>query len=213
MIMLIYCFDAYCGWCYGFSNVIKNVAERYKEKIFSEAFSGGMILPATPVHISCTAGYILSAIPKVEETTGVKFGTDYLWHLKNPELTDWYPHSEKPAIAMSILKEKFPERSIEFAAALQYALFEEGRDLTDDEAYRHLLPQFGLDADEFFNQLHSKEFKEKAQSDFDICRQLQVSGFPAVFIQAEEGKFYKVAEGYTDEATLCRRIDEVLAKA
>ena len=33
---LIYCYDAYCGWCYGFSNVMVRVFEKYKNEIREE---------------------------------------------------------------------------------------------------------------------------------------------------------------------------------
>src|SRR5258708_35840642 len=132
---LIYCYDAYCGWCYGFREVIKKIKSEYKNKLLVEVISGGMILPEEPVHISTTAGYIKEGYKRVEEITGVKFGEDYLWHIKHPEQSDWYPDSEKPAIALCIFKEYFPDQQVNFAADLQYALHFEGRDLTDDEAY------------------------------------------------------------------------------
>ena len=30
---LFYCYDAYCGWCYGFSPVIKQIAATYKTQL------------------------------------------------------------------------------------------------------------------------------------------------------------------------------------
>ncbi|MCP9750107.1 DsbA family protein, partial [Ferruginibacter sp. HRS2-29] len=111
--VLLYCYDAYCGWCYGFSPVIKKIAEEFKEELETEVLSGGMILPEKPVHIKVTAGYILNAYKNVEELTGITFGEDYLWHIRNPEESDWYPNSEKPAIAMCIFKEYYPERAVE----------------------------------------------------------------------------------------------------
>jgi putative protein-disulfide isomerase len=118
---LIYCYDAYCGWCYGFSPVIKQIGEDYKDQFEFEVFSGGMILSTEAKHISVTAAYIQQAYKGVEEYTGIQFGADYLWHINNPDLSDWYPNSEKPAIALCIFKEFYPERQIAFAADLQYA--------------------------------------------------------------------------------------------
>jgi putative protein-disulfide isomerase len=146
----------------------------------------------------------------VEEMTGVKFGDEYLWHINNPDLSDWYPHSEKAAIAMAVFRDYHPDDTVLFAADLQKALHIEGRDLTDNEAYRHLLEKYGIPADEFYQKLASEEYKEKAYYDFSLCRQLQVTGFPAVLIQVDELKFYLLAKGYTDHQTLKGRIDEVL---
>ncbi len=211
--MILYCYDAYCGWCYGFSPVIKKIAEDYKTIMPIEVFSGGMVLPEKPTHIRATAAYIEGAYKNVEELTGIKFGEDYLWHIKNPEESDWYPNSEKPAIAMCIFKEYYPDRVAEFAADLQFALFEEGRDLTDNEAYRHLLEKYSIQAEVFYEKLASEAYKEMAYYEFALVKQLQVSGFPCVFVQTDETKFHLVARGYTDYETLKRRIENVLNEA
>ncbi|MEO6405594.1 MAG: DsbA family protein [Ferruginibacter sp.] len=207
---LIYCYDAYCGWSFGFSPIIKKIAEEYKEMLDLEVLSGGMILPEKPVHIKVSANYILNAYKNVEELTGIKFGEDYLWHIKNPDDSDWHPNSEKPAIAMCIFKEIYPDRVIEFATDLQYALHYEGRDLTDDEAYRHLLEKYSINEEMFYTKLHSEEYKEMAYYEFSLMKQLQVDGYPAVFIQTGELKFHLVARGYTDYDTLKERIEKVL---
>lgn len=208
--VLLYCYDSYCGWCYGFSPVIKKIAEEYKDVLETEVLSGGMILPEKPVHIKVTAGYILNAYKNVEELTGITFGEDYLWHIRNPEESDWYPNSEKPAIAMCIFKEYYPERAIEFASDLQYALHYEGRDLTDDEAYRHLLEKYSIQEETFYEKLKSDTYKEMAYYEFSLMKQLQVNGYPTVLIQTDELKFAMVARGFTDHDTLKSRIDSVL---
>lgn len=210
--VLIYCYDAYCGWCFGFSPVIKKIAEEYAEVLDNDVLSGGMILPEEPVHIGTTAGYIAQAYKNVEELTGIKFGSDYLWHINNPEESDWYPNSEKPAIAMCIFKEYYPARSVEFASDLQYALHSEGRDLTDDEAYRHLLEKYSIQPEIFYEKLKSEQYRNMAYYEFSLVKQLQVTGFPCVFIQTAELKFVMVAKGYIDYDTLKERIERVLSE-
>jgi putative protein-disulfide isomerase len=207
---IFYCYDAYCGWCYGFSPVIKELAEAYGNTIPFEVLSGGMILPEKPVPISVTAGYIDKAYPTVEAYTGIKFGTDYLWHIKNPDLSDWFPNSEMPAIALCIFKELHPNRQVEFASDLQYALHFEGRDLTDKDAYRHLLDKYGINEDTFYEKLNSDAFKEQAHYEFQLCKQLQVTGFPCVFIQVSETKFHLLARGYTTFKEISSRLEAVL---
>ena len=111
---------------------------------------------------------------------------------------------------MVIFKEYYLERSIEFACDLQTALHAEGRDLTDNEAYRHLLEKYKIDATEFYKKLGEESYKEKAYYEFALVKQLQVNGFPTVFIQTGEQKFIMVARGYTDYENLEERIREVL---
>lgn len=207
---LIYCYDAYCGWCYGFSEVMKKINSTYKNSLDIEVLSGGMILPDEPVHIAATAAYIESAYKNVESVTGVKFGTDYLWHIKNPGQSDWYPNSEKPAIALCIFKEYYPQQQVLFAADLQYALHYEGRDLTDDEAYLHLLEKYDIPVEEFNGKLYDEFYKAEAYNEFDLCKKLQVTGFPAVLMQQSESKFHLLARGYTDFDTLNDRIKAIV---
>lgn len=146
----------------------------------------------------------------MEETTGVKFGPDYLWHINNPDLSDWHPSSEKPAIALCIFKEYYPNRQIEFATDLQYALHYEGRDLDDGEAYRHLLEKYSIQPETFYAKLNSDEYKEMAYHEFDLCTKLKVTAFPVVLIQLSENKFNLIARGYTPYEEFKPRIDEVL---
>lgn len=212
-MILVYCYDAWCGWCYGFSPVMKKIADTYGDILPVEVLSGGMILPDTPKHISTMAPYIQKAYKTVEAHTGIKFGDDFLWHIFNPDKSDWYMNSEKPAIALSIIKEQQPEIALLFASDMQYALNYEGRDLTDDEAYRHLLLKYNINAEQFYKDLHSGYFKDKAYEDFKIVQQLQVDGFPALFLQMDDERFYQVAKGYTDYETLSSRIDDVVEAA
>lgn len=207
---LIYCYDAYCGWCYGFSSVIKKIHNTYKNQFHIEVLSGGMILGDPPKHISVMASYIQQAYKKVEELTGVKFGSDYLWHINHSDLSDWHPDSEKPAIAMCIFKEMHEDKQIEFATDLQYSLNYEGRDLCDDEAYRHLLEKYDIEPSIFYDKLHSNEYKQKAYNEFSICKQLKVTGFPCLLLQINKSKFNQLSYGYTDFDLISERLREYL---
>jgi putative protein-disulfide isomerase len=70
---IIYCYDAYCGWCYGFSPVIKELWLKYREQFDFETISGGMIPVEATKHIGTIASYIQGAYQTVEQTTGVTF--------------------------------------------------------------------------------------------------------------------------------------------
>ena len=209
---LWYCYDAYCGWCYGFSPVISRIARDYSDKIAFDVLSGGMIMPEEPVHFAPMARYIQSAYKRVEELTGIKFGEDFLWHVFHPDETDWFPDSTKPAIALCIFKEYYPDKAVFIASDLQYALNFEGRDLTDNEAYRHLVKKYNIPEEEFYAKLNSEEYKEKAYYEFALVKQLQVTGFPCVLLQVSDSKFYLLGSGYTDYETLKGRIEKVLGE-
>jgi putative protein-disulfide isomerase len=207
---LFYIYDAYCGWCYGFSPVMKKIADKYNSRLAIDVLSGGMIIDEQVHPISRTADYIRGAYPRVEELTGVQFGEYYLWHINHPDESDWIMNSEKAAIALCIFKEYDPDRALEFAWELQYALNYEGRDLCDDEAYRHILAQHNISAEDFYAKLHSEAYKDKARYEFALAKHLQVTGYPCLLLQSSDSKFYLLARGYTDFETLDARISNVL---
>jgi putative protein-disulfide isomerase len=209
---IIYCYDAYCGWCYGFSPVIKEIWENYKDQFDFETISGGMIPIESTQHIGGIASYIKDAYKTVENMTGVTFGPDYLWHINHPDESDWFPNSEMAAIAMTIFREEYPDLTIAFASDLQYALHFDGRDLTDKEAYRHLVEKYQLNEEEFYSKLASADYKEKAYFDFALIQQLRVNGFPTVFLQLEESKLFMIARGYSDLDSVENRINKILAE-
>lgn len=186
------------------------IAEEYKYKLFFDVLSGGMILPEEPTHFAPLAKYIQGAYTQVEELTGVKFGQDFLWHVFHPAETDWYPDSTKSAIALCIFKEYHPDKAVFIARDLQYALNYEGRDLTDDEAYRHLTEKYSIPAGSFYEKLKSEEYREKAFYEMALVKQLQVKGFPSVLMQVTDSKFYLLAQGFTGYETLKSRIEKVL---
>ena len=207
---LIYCYDAYCGWCYGFSPVMKQVAALYAGQLEIEVLSGGMIVGEAVQPIENMAHYIEGAYQNVEKLSGIKFGADYLWHIRHPDLSDWVMNSEKSAIALCIFKEYYPEKQVAFAADLQYALHFEGRDLCDDEAYRHLVEKYSINEEAFFSKLKDDIYKDQAYYEFSLCKQLQVAGYPAVLLQESDSKFHLLARGYTSFDEMKERIDAAL---
>lgn len=208
--VIFYCYDAYCNWCYGFSPVMTKIANDFSGTVQFEVLSGGMIITDKPKPIAIMADYMKNTCHTVTAQTGIAFGQDFLWHLNNPDLSDWFPGSEKPAIALCIFKEYYPNNQVAFAADLLYALQYEGRDLCDDEAYRHLLEKYAIPAQEFYTLLNNPAYKEKAYYEFTLCKQLQVTGFPALLMQVTESKFVMLASGYTAYDILHERIEKAL---
>jgi putative protein-disulfide isomerase len=204
---IIYVFDALCGWCYGFSPVVKALFETYQDKFEFEVLSGGMILGDRAGPIGEVAAYINSEYKTVEDTTGIKFGKAFLTHLEKGVMKF---SSEKPAIALSVFKSSQPERAIVFAHDLQQSTYFDGKDPNHNELYRYLAVNFGIDPDEFEKKLLLEEYRDAAFYDFALAKQLQVESFPAVLLQESETKFYLLAKGYTDFETLELRINSVV---
>lgn len=206
-IKIIYVYDALCGWCYGFSPVLKECYEKHKNEFEFEVLSGGMMIGDRVGSINDIAPYIKSAYHTVENTTGVKFGEAYLRVLEDGSMV---LNSEMPSIALSLFKQYFPDQSVLFAHEIQNALYFDGRDPNEIETYRYIAVNHGIDPDEFEVKMKMESSKEAAYYDFALAKQLRVESFPAVLIQSSETGFYLIAKGYTDSATLELRIENVL---
>ncbi|WP_304062681.1 DsbA family protein [Pedobacter glucosidilyticus] len=204
---IIYVYDAICGWCYGFSPVMKSLFDNYSDTFDFEVLSGGMMMGEREGTINDVAPYIKTAYKDVENATGVKFGEAFLTELEKGDL---YLSSEKPAIALSVFKSYFPEKAILFAHDLQSAIYVHGLDLRNDESYVYLAEKYQIPAEEFIKKLNQEEFKQAAYYDFALARQLQVTGYPAAFIRTGELKFYMIAKGYANLETMELRVQNVL---
>src|ERR1043165_827458 len=76
-ITLLYIMDPLCGWCFGFSSVMKQVQGAYPAFRY-QVITGGMMAGEARQPFSNLSGYVLKAYKRVEEFTGVKFGEPYL---------------------------------------------------------------------------------------------------------------------------------------
>ena len=123
---IIYIYDPLCGWCYGFSPVIRKLEQEYSESIDFDILSGGMVIGDREGLIGDKADYILSVIPRLEEYTGVTMGEAYKTKLKDKSL---YQSSMKPCIALEVFKSFNTKDAITFASDLQKAQYVEGDDL------------------------------------------------------------------------------------
>jgi putative protein-disulfide isomerase len=191
---IIYVFDVLCGWCYGFSPVIKKFHETYKDQYDFEIISGGLVVGERIGPYGEFANYILNAIPNLEKTTGVKVGDIYLQQLKEDKLIQ---NSIPPAIAISIVKQNYPENSFEFAHNLQIAKFLDGKDLNNVSTYLEILDNMNLKIENFKEQFESVSSENLANIDFSRSAQLGVRGFPAVIVK-HNGEYTAISNGYID---------------
>lgn len=206
-VKIIYVYDALCGWCYGFSPVLKQCYENHKNDFEFEVLSGGMMIGDRVGSINNIAPYIKTAYKSVENTTGVKFGDAYLRVLDEGNMI---LNSELASIALSLFKQYFPDKSVLFAHEIQNALYFDGRDPNEIETFKNIAVKHGINPEEFEAKLKSDSAKEAAYYDFALSRQLRVDSYPAVLMQTSETGFYLIAKGYTDYDTLELRIENVL---
>lgn len=203
---LYYIFDPLCGWCYGFSDVIKKIATEYQDQLDIEVLSGGMVLGDRVKPLSAMHDYLKEAMPRLEEMTGKKFGEAYL---KEFEKGTMVLSSEKPCIAMTVYKSMKATDHVRFASALQHALYEKGMDMQEDKPYQLLAEEFDLPWEVFESKLKSEDYKKRTYEEFGFVQRIGIQGFPSVLLQQEE-QAYLLARGYQPYAQLHDTIEKIL---
>lgn len=190
---VLYVYDALCGWCYGFSPVIRQLYDRYKTEFDFTVLSGGMMTGSRVRPVRESMAYIQDAYKVVEDRTGVEFGTAYLNGLlrEGSYLSD----STKPGMAMTLFKAILPERAVEFAGTLQHALYYNGIDLNVDANYGPLVEPYEIDPDEFVAHVSDPAIQQQTQAEFDLVSGYGISGFPSV-IFGKGDQLFLVARGY-----------------
>jgi putative protein-disulfide isomerase len=190
---IIYIYDAYCGWCYGFSPVITAFHQKYKNEYAFDVLSGGLITgervgPMDPD----MAKYIKSAIPRLVEITGVQVSEQYMNTLGQPERKN---DSMEPAKAMVAFKKFKPNQVIEFAGWLQKAQFIFAKDLTKAEIYREAAVAFEISPEKFISEMEASAAGAKAE--FTQAQQWGITGFPAVVLDRGD-TLIALSNGFTD---------------
>jgi len=196
---VVYVYDALCGWCYGFSPVMSQFQAKYKDDLNFEVVSGGMITGDRIGPIGEVASYIGKAYKDVENATGVKFGDTFL--LRTLAEGEAVFTSIPPAIALSVFKSLSPVNSIQFASALQKAIYFDGIEPENLDAYGQIASRFGLDREAFVVKMKDPIYLKSAEEDFSKSAVLGVTGFPSVFVEYKE-RYYKIGSGYLSFSSL-----------
>lgn len=207
MYTIIYVYDALCGWCYGFSPVMQQLYEKYKKEMDFTVLSGGMVTGERVGPIGQVAGYIGEAYKTVEETTGVKFGEGFLNGILK---TGTAIFTSIPASrAMTVFKSYQPEHAVAFAGALQKAIYFDGIEPEDWEAYGTYAAAFGIEPKHFVFQMQQNKFVDETDEAFQQVAQWGIQAFPSVIL-ATPKKLYLIAQGYQPFEPLDATIQQLL---
>jgi len=204
---LIYVYDALCGWCYGFTPVIQQLQQQFQDIEF-EILSGGMLLNTNRRAASAMYSYLQEAHKRVEETTGVIFGSSFL---NEYLLTDDLMDSEKPGIALTVFKQYQPANAVNFAHDMQVALNYHGHSLNTDTVYSQLAEKYQIPAEEFLEKIKDEKNRNATYAEFNQVQQWGITAFPAAIVDTGE-QLYLIARGYTPIEHIVEALREIKQK-
>ncbi|NJP81047.1 DsbA family protein [Streptomyces sp. AA8] len=200
---LTYAFDAYCGWCYGFVPTIREFAEANADRIELTVLSGGLFTGPRAQPVSAYP-YIPQADARIGELTGAVFGPGYAKAFADGTAV---LDSAAAATALAALREQAPERTLEFAGALQRAWYVDGRSLSAPETVRAVASGLGVDADAAVAAFADPAVRRAAEAEFREVRRLGVDSFPTLLLHTPGG-LRRLGGPTTSARGLTRALDQ-----
>ena len=178
MTRLLYVFDAYCGWCWGFRGAMERFSAAHPE-LPVDVVSGGLLVGPRRRAMR-EMRFIPEANVRVAQMTGATFGPAYeaLVH------SDFTPDSAAAGAGYAALREQASDRALEIAGAVQAAFFVDGLSLNEAETFRRVARDLGLDPAGVPDALDPA----LAEPDFALARALGIGGYPTVaLVEGDRG--------------------------
>ncbi len=200
---IIYVWDPLCGWCYGFEPQMEKFQAQNKNNYNFEVIVGGMVLPPNGRPMGQMRNFLLSAIPQLEKTTGIKIEQPYYDHILSKDSLQLF--SLTPALVFNFLKPKYLGREVILANTIQILLYQKGKNTNEILTYKELLEANSLNFDDSIVEIKSDDNITKTYQMFKRANELGVTGYPAVLIKTDKG-VKQISSGYTT----CERLEKQL---
>lgn len=192
---IYYVMDTMCGWCYGFSDVITKIQEKYKDVYDFDILPGGMWTGDNVKRMNSSLGeYIKGHNVRVEQLTGQKFGEGFNKNVLESDsvVLDSFPGSKALVLIQKIKKEV----AFSFLKKIQEAFFVEGKDMSNFEVYAEIAESFGISREEFEKEFFSEALTQETYEYFDMVSSMGVASFPTVIaVEGNQGTI--ISQGYT----------------
>jgi len=205
---IYYVMDTMCGWCYGFSDVINQVHEKYKSDFdFTIVPAGMWIGENVKIMNDNLSHFIKTHNTTLTKLTGKKFGDEFEKNIlqNNGVILDSLPGA-KAVVAMQTLNK---EKTFEYVRAIQNAFYVHGKDTNDWRLYADLANNFGVSKEIFEQEYFSDQHSTKVRDCFVLAEQLGVASYPSV-IAIRERKVKLISQGYVQLSELEVLLDQYI---
>ena len=196
-----------CSWCWGISEVIEQLRNRYQSQMRFKLVLGGLRPGETEPLNDNQVAFLDNRWREVAAATGQPFNHSILQN------RSFVYDTEPPSRAVRTADALQPGIAFPFFQAIQEAFYVHNKDTNNWQTYVDLCPQFGIQTSEFLPMYLSGGMFAATQEDFRLAVRLGVTSFPSVLMRI--GKEYdQISMGYASFQDLCHEIDLLLpAKA
>jgi len=199
---IYYVMDTMCGWCYGSSDVITMIQEKYKDIYDFNLLPGGMWTGDNVKKMSTgLRDYVKGHNVEVEKLTGKSFGEGYNKNVleENSIVLDSFPGAKAVVIIQKLKKEV----AFSYLKRIQEAFFVFGKDMNNVEIYSKIAESFSISREEFEKEFYSEDIRQETFKCFDMANIMGAEVFPTVISQ-EGTKVTIMAQGYNSYDDLDR---------
>lgn len=202
MMRFVYVMDPMCAWCYGFEPELETFLTQYPQA-HVEWIMGGLAPDSNVPMPDDLQQTISNYWHQIEASTTVAFNHDY-WQVNTPYRST-YPACRAVIAAKSIASENTPK----MVKAIQSAYYQQAMNPSLAQTLIECAKAIGLEESVFKKAFESEKTEQEFQQHLNLCRQLQVGGFPALFYISEENQAFPIALGYSDTERLNQNLKQV----
>jgi len=218
-LSFIYIMDPMCSWCYAFQSQLEAFLQTQLDGpiqpngLEMNWLMGGLAPDATEPMDAEFRQTLAGYWQKIEEATGTPFNHEF-WETQTP-IRSTYPAC-RAVIAADQIK---PGMAPAMVKAIQQAYYQDALNPSLDQTLIDCAKVIGIPDDVFVSAYQSEGIEQIFVHQMQIAEQLQVQGFPALFVVAakedEAASAYPLALGYCETSHLTEQfkhiVDQVLS--
>ena len=186
---LIYVGDPMCSWCWGFAPTLKSIRQQNENRVNVTMMVGGLHPGTTEPQTDNRKQFLRKHWEEVTDRSGQQFSYDILMS------NDFVYDTEPPCRAIVTMRLLKPEVVFDYFVDVQKSFYVDNLDITKEAVLTIRAEQFGVDSNEFAEQLSSPKMKEQTKNDFATARSLGVTGFPTV-VAKDNDRYAYLTIGY-----------------
>lgn len=171
---LIFVAAPMCSWCWGFAPAMSAIRQNYGDRLTITPVMGGL-RPGTDTIMDDEAkGYIRHHWEQVNQSTGQPFDFNFFNR-------DDFTYDTEPACRASVtMRGLKPDAVLNYLELLHKSFYAHNQDITDTSVLASLAVSLGVESDAFTEIFLSEEARAATVQDFQIARNLGVTGFPTL---------------------------------
>jgi putative protein-disulfide isomerase len=194
--------DPMCSWCYAFQPELEAFLEQHSS-LEVDWIMGGLAPDTSQAMDQSLRQTISSYWHQIEQKTQVSFNHDF-WKLNTPY------RSTYPACRAVITAESLKADSAsKMVKAIQSAYYLQAQNPSLKDTLIACASSIDIDESQFLEVFMSEETEQRFQQHLTIAAQLQVRGFPALFIINDKNEAYPLTLGFCVTSQLEQKLSQI----